>query len=51
MLNLHHLALVAKIIIFLVFAKFSGTKIKKGLRQAPIFVNLKSNTMKNTVQR
>ena len=28
-----------------------GHKIKKGLRRVPIFVNLKSNTMKNTVQR
>ena len=28
-----------------------GMGIKKGLRRDPIFVNLKSNTMKNTLQR
>ena len=36
---------------YLFYRKSKGDKIKKEQRLAPTFVNLKSNTMKNTLQR
>ena len=53
--DLHHLyginisAITVKMWLFCVFP--SLLKRKMGQRSVPIFVNLKSNTMKNTLQR